>query len=80
MSNEEAINLIIRNADVFRFDEEMKQALTLAIIALNHEVYWEDVKEALNGWLNNTTSTNTALNDIYRAYMGRGDKAVTNDL
>lgn len=74
MTNEEAINLIIRNGDVFQSDEEMKQALTLAIIALGHEVYWEDVKQALNGWLNNTTSPNTALNDIYRAYMGKGEK------
>lgn len=74
MTNEEARNLIIRNGDVFQSDEEMKQALTLAIIALGHEVYWEDVKQALNGWLNNTTSPNTALNDIYRAYMGRGEQ------
>lgn len=73
MTNEEARSLIIRNGDVFQSDEEMKQALTLAIIALGHEVYWEDVKQALNGWLNNTTSANTALNDIYRAYMGKGD-------
>ena len=71
MNNEEAINLIIRNGDVFRYDEQMKQALTLAITALRHEVYWEDVKQALNDWLNNTTSPNTALNDIYRAYMGK---------
>ena len=74
MTNEEARNLIIRNGDVFQSDEEMKQALTLAIIALGHEVYWEDVKQALNGWLNHTTSPNTALNDIYRAYMGKGEK------
>lgn len=74
MTNKEAINLIIRNGDVFQSDEEMKQALTLAIIALGHEVYWEDVKQALNGWLNNTTSPNTALNDIYRAYMGKGEQ------
>jgi len=73
MNNEEAINLIIQNGDVFRYDEQMKQALTLAITALRHEVYWEDVKQALNDWLNNTTSPNTALNDIYRAYMGKGD-------
>ena len=52
---------------------EARQFLNLAIMALEHEVYWEDVKEALNGWLNNTTSPNTALNDIYRAYMGKGD-------
>ena len=52
---------------------DARQFLNLAIMALEHEVYWEDVKEALNGWLNNTTSPNTALNDIYRAYMGKGD-------
>lgn len=34
MTNEEARNLIIRNRDVFRYDEDMKQALTLAIEAL----------------------------------------------
>ena len=73
-NNDKAINLIVRNADVFRFDEEMKQALTFAVKALHHETYWEDVKQALNGWLNNTTSLNTALNEIYRAYMGRGEK------
>ena len=52
---------------------ETHQAIGLAIKALGHEVYWEDVKQALNGWLNNTTSPNTALNDIYRAYMGKGE-------
>ena len=34
MTNEEARNLIIRNRDVFRYDEEMKQALAFAIKAL----------------------------------------------
>ena len=50
------------------------EMVVLAIKALGHEVYWEDVKQALNGWLNNTTSPNTALNDIYRAYMGKGEE------
>ena len=44
------------------------EALELAIVALKHEANWEDVKQALNGWLNNITSPNTALNDVYRAY------------
>ena len=50
------------------------EMVILAIKALGHEVYWKDVKQALNGWLNNTTSPNTALNDIYRAYMGKGEE------
>jgi len=34
MTNKEAINLIVRNKSVFQYDEEMKQALDLAIKAL----------------------------------------------
>lgn len=78
MTNEEAIEYGKRwdEAIESRGDtlfSDARQFLNLAIMALEHEVYWEDVKEALNGWLNNTTSPNTALNDIYRAYMGKGD-------
>ena len=72
MTNEEAIKEIRQWIKGCPFPET-KAAFYLAIMALEHEVYWEDVKEALNGWLNNTTSPNTALNDIYKAYMGKGD-------
>ena len=79
MTNKEAM-IILRDIqrDIMPQDELKDQrtedvAFALAIKALGHEVYWEDVKQALNGWLNNTTSPNTALNDIYRAYMGKGD-------
>ena len=34
MTNKEAINLIVRNKSIFRYDEEMKEALNLAIKAL----------------------------------------------
>jgi hypothetical protein len=71
MTNEEAIKEIQRFIDGCPF-ADTEEAFNLAIKALNHETYWEDVKKALNGWLNNTTSPNTALNEIYRAYMGRG--------
>ena len=76
MSNEEVIE-VLKGLVFGSFDRttrKERQALDLAIKALEHEAYWEDVKQALNGWLNNTTSPNTALNDIYRAYMGRGEK------
>lgn len=53
--------------------EEIFDALNLAIKSIKREVYWEDVKQSLNGWLNNQISPQTALNEIYRAYMGRGD-------
>ena len=53
--------------------EEIFDALNLAIKSIKREVYWEDVKQALNGWLNNQISSQTALNEIYRAYMGRGE-------
>lgn len=77
MDNKEAIEIL--NQQKYPYPEhykdiEVNEALDLAIKALGHEVYWEDVKQALNGWLNNTTSPNTALNDIYRAYMGKGDE------
>lgn len=49
--------------------EEEHMAINLAIKALKHESYWEDVKQALNDWLSNISSPQTALNDIYRAYM-----------
>lgn len=52
-------------------DPLTQEAKDRAIMSLKKEVYWEDVKQTLNGWLNNTTSPNEALNDIYRAYMGR---------
>jgi hypothetical protein len=45
------------------------EMVALAIKALKHESYLEDVKQALNDWLSNISSPQTALNDIYRAYM-----------
>lgn len=79
MTNKEAIELLkplteysVNESGVGTFPivytPSQVEALTLAIKALNHEIYWEDVEEALNGWLNNITSPNTALNDVYRAY------------
>lgn len=53
---------------------EARQFLRLAIKAIKHEAYWEEVKQALNDWLNNISSPQTALNDIYRAYMGKGEE------
>lgn len=73
MTNKEAIEYLLYMKHNVKEYSKQDKALDLAIKALGHEVYWEDVKEALNGWLNNTTSPNTALDDIYRAYMGRGD-------
>ena len=67
MTNEEAIKEIQRWLDGCPF-ADTKEAFTLAINALYHETYWEDVKQALNDWLNNVSSPNTALNDVYRAY------------
>lgn len=76
MTNIEAIEILKAHISIYdccKADHEANEAIDLAIKALGHEVYWEDVKQALNGWLNNTTSPNTALNDIYWAYMGKGD-------
>lgn len=74
MTNKEAIvileNLKIQGKTFF----SQRLALDLAIKALKHEVYWEDVKQALNDWLNNISSPQTALNDIYRAYMGKEEE------
>lgn len=67
MTNEEAIKEIQKWLDGCPF-ADTKEAFTLAIKALNHEKYWEDVQQALNDWLNNVSSPNTALNDVYRAY------------
>lgn len=70
MTNEEAIKEIQRWLDGCPF-ADTKEAFNLAIKALNHEKQWEDVEQALNDWLNNFSSPNTALNDVYRAYKRR---------
>ena len=71
MTNQEAIDLIIRNKSVFQFDSEMSDALAVAIGALKRDHKVDDITFHWNDNNHGFMSACIAFEEILNVY-GRG--------
>ena len=71
MTNQEAIDLIIRNKSVFQFDSDMLDALTVAIGAIKRDSRVDDITFHWNDNNHGFMSACVAFEEILKVY-GRG--------